>query len=141
MTVAVPTLSSRGWVRSAAEKADYLLAHFFESDHFQTYLYGDSVASLPYLVEQHGGDPMKLCSELQQVVQAYLSRYFDNAQVEVTSDDDPAYNLNPNPNSAVALRMWASVLQDGKEYSVARLIETANSKLVKVVNLNNQGTA
>lgn len=141
MTVAVPTLSSRGWVRAPAEKADYLLAYFFESDHFQTYLYGNTVVSLPYLVEQHGHDPLTFCNQLQQVMQDFLGRHFDSVQVEVTSDDNAAYNANPNPASAVTVRIWASVVQDGKEYSVLKLIETANSKLVKVINLNNTGVA
>jgi hypothetical protein len=141
MTVVVPTLSSRGWVRAPAEKADYLLSHFFEADRLQTYLYGDNVSSLQFLVEQHGHDPLTFCSALQQTLQNYLGRYFDSAQVEVTSDDNPAYNTTPNPTSAVTVRIWASVVQEGKEYSIVKLIETANSKLVRVLDLINNGSA
>lgn len=138
--VALPTLSSNGWVKSPAEKADFLLSHFYESDKFQTYLYGDNVSNVQWLVEQHGHDVVAICSQLKRVLELYLGRYFDTASVQVTSNDNPTYNPSPHQASDITLRVVASVTQDGKEYTFARLIETADAKFKRVTKLNNDGS-
>lgn len=140
MTVAVPTLSSNGWVRAPADKADYLLAHFYESDKRQTYLYGENVTNLQWLIEQYGHDIILVCQEVRRAVQLYLSRYYDTADVQVTSDTEPGYTTVPNDTSFVRLRMVCTVTEEGKEYSIAKLIEISDGKFKKVVNLVNQGS-
>lgn len=141
MSIAVPTLSSNGWVRAPAEKADFLLSHFYESDKFQTYLYGEGITSIQWIIEQYGHDIIACCSELRRALELYLGRYFDSVTAQVTSNDNITYNPVPHQGSDITLRLVCSVTQDGKEYSFARLIVTSDSKFQRVINLNNEGSA
>jgi hypothetical protein len=134
-TISVPALSATGWTRSPAEKADYLMSHFYESDKFQTYLYGLNVCSLPWLIEQYGNEPARVCREIEDQLGAYLSRYYDSAVVQCVANDNP----DVNPTSEITLRLYCQVTEEGKEYVIARLIMTKDSKFQKIVKLNNQG--
>lgn len=137
--VPVPTLSSAGWVRSASQKADFLLSHFYESDKFQTYIYGQNVTNLQWLIEQYGHDIIKVCQEIQRALELYLGRYYESVAINVVSDDDPAINAVPNETSSIKLRLYAQVTEKGKDYSFARLIMATNSKFASIVKLNNEG--
>lgn len=133
MTIAVPTLSAAGWVRSPAEKADYLFSHFYESDKFQTYLYSNNVSNLQYLIEQFGHDIITVTQKLRSALEIYLARYYDVVTVEVTSEDV----LAPTADGKITLRVFCRVIENGKEYSFGKLIVAMNSKLEKVITLNN----
>lgn len=140
MTVAVPTLSSAGWVRAPADKADFLMSHFFESDKFQTLLYGQNVCNLQWLIERYGHDMTLVCQEIRRDVQVYLARYYDTANVQVTVDTDPAYNTVVNDSSFVKLRLVMTVTENGKEYSIAKLIEISDGKFKRIANMINEGS-
>lgn len=139
MTIAVPTLTAAGWVRTPAEKADALMSHFYESDKFQTYLYDENVTNVQWLIEQYGHDVVVLCTRMRETLEDYLNRYYDAALIQVTSDDNPSYNLTPNLSSAITLRVVITVTDGGKDYSFAKLIVASDSKFEKIMNLNNEG--
>ncbi len=134
MTIPVPTLSSSGWVTALSEKADFLLSHFFASDKYQTALYGKNVSNLQWLVEQYQKDPMAMSQQLRSAVETYLSRYYDiaTAQVSVTDPDKDG-------SGRYGLRLYCSVVENGKEYSFGKLIVLLNSKIDKIIKLNNEG--
>ena len=138
VVIAVPTLSSAGWVRSPAEKADFLLSHFYESDKFQTYLYGKNVANLQWLIEQHGHNITKLCSEIRLTLEQYLGRYYEAVSIEVVSNDQTGTAGDTESNS-VQLRVFCQVTENGKDSSFGRLMMQTNSKFQSVVKLNNLG--
>lgn len=133
-TISVPALSSSGWTRSPAEKADLLMSHFYESDKFQTYIYGPNVTSLPWLIEQYGNDPSRVCREIEDQFGNYLQRYYDAVSVQCISNDN-----DTNNTSEITLRLFATVTEQGKEYVIARLIMAKDSKFQRIVKLNNQG--
>ena len=136
MSKVVPTLSSSGWVSSAQEKADMLFAHFYESDKFQTYLYGDNVSNLQYVIERSGHDMIAVVSSLRATLETYLGRYYDTVNVDIsTADTTPDL-----PSGKIILRVYCTVTDNGKDYSFGRLIEAMNSKLEKVVKINNSET-
>lgn len=139
MTIAVPTLTAAGWVRSPADKADALMSHFYESDKFQTYLYGQAVTNVQWLIEQHGHDVLTLCTRMREALEDYLNRYYDAALVQVTSDDNPSYNETPNQSSKITLRLVITVTDGGRDYSFAKLIQASDSKFERIVDLNNEG--
>lgn len=139
MAAVVPTLSSNGWVRSPAEKADFLLAHFYEGDKFQTYLYGENVTNLQWCIEKWGHNIVALCDQIKRALEVYMGRYFDSASVQVTSNDNRIYNAEPNQSSEITLRVVIDVTENGQTYSVARLIVASDSKFQRVINLNNDG--
>lgn len=134
MSIKIPTLSSSGWVSEVSEKADKAISYFFVSDHSQTALYPGNVSSLAYIVQQYGNDALALLSEMQRRVQTYMGRQFDEANVSVTL----AAVTEPD-NGQINLKLLISVKENGKEYSIGRLIKTLNSKVQEIINLNNNG--
>ena len=134
MSKKIPTLSSSGWVSEVSEKADKAISYFFVSDHSQTALYPGNVSSLAYIVQQYGNDALALLSEMQRRVQTYMSHQFDEANVSVTL----AAVTEPD-NGQINLKLLISVQENGKEYSIGRLIKALNSKVQEIINLNNNG--
>ena len=49
----LPSLSTDGWVFATAEKADYLISHFFVAEYSQTQLYVSHVSSFPKIIQQN----------------------------------------------------------------------------------------
>lgn len=133
-TIAVPTLSIAGWVRSPSEKADALIAHFYESDKAQTLLYGDNVANLQFIIEKYGHDTVAVQQQLRTELERYLSRYYDAVNVSVTSDTS-----SEKSDGKVELRLYADVTEAGKQYSFGKLLVISNSKIDKIMSLNNVG--
>lgn len=135
MAKAVPTLSSAGWVRSPSEKADALISHFYESEYSQSYLYQNNVSNLQYLVERYSHDIVSFVQQLRLTLETYLGRHYDTANVDVNSD------VSENLTGRVNVTVYCTVTEDGKEYSFGRLLMVANSKIEKIINLNNTGSA
>lgn len=131
MAIPVPTLTTAGWVTAPADKADALMSHFFEAEKSQTFLYGSNVSSLQSLVEQYGNNPTNMTQELRSALEDYLGRYYTGAIVNINIYDDgtPRYEL----------RVYVQVTEDGKQYSFGKLLQVNNSKIQKVVSLNNEG--
>lgn len=136
MVKKIPTLSSSAWVGEVGEKADKAIAYFFVSDYSQSVAFSGNITSLSYIVQQYGNDALTLQSEMQRRVQTYMARLFDEATVEVSvtavdlENDDGQLNIN----------LKISVVDAGKRYSLARLIKTMNSKVQKIIDINNEGS-
>ena len=132
MSAKVPTLSTSGWVEDIAEKADRLMSYYFVSDASQTTLYLGKITSLPLQIQRYGQDDYGLRQAVQAELTQLFGRYFDAVQVEVTTD-------KPVPNDLNRINLTLSVLvtQNGKQYSLGRLISTINSKITQIVDINN----
>ena len=78
----MPTLSYVGWTRNTAEKLDFALAHFFESEETQTYLYPGQIADVHSIIARnvHNNDEMVI--EMSSLLTTYLRTIFDHAEVE-----------------------------------------------------------
>lgn len=135
MAIPVPTLSVKGWVTSAAQKADSLISHFYESDKRQTALYGDNVSNLQWVIEQYGHNPLLVCTQLRDELSRYLARYYQSVSVDVT----PA-GTDKTPGTALTLALYCDVIDDGKQYSFGRLINVNDSKFATIKKLNENGT-
>ena len=125
----LPTLSSSGWVTAVSEKADRLLAYFFESDGLQSSLYRDKVYSLPTIVKDFNGDAQVITNEIQTQLTQYLSKYF--TAVEVQADHEV------NDKGEITVKIYARLTEDGKEYSLGKLVVLADNNISKVIALNN----
>lgn len=132
-TIPVPSLSFAGWIRSPAEKADALFSHFYESEKAQTVLYGDRVSNLQWIIEEYGSDIVNLTNKLRQGIEQYLSAYYDTVNVDITTNNN-AENLNGNINITV----YIDVTEDGKTYSFGKLLNITDSKIQKIIGLNNK---
>lgn len=133
MTIPVPSLTVAGWVKSPAEKADLLFSHYYESDKFQTYIYGNNVANLQHVIEQNSHDVVALVQAIRSSLEVYLGRYYEAVLVDVSVDEESEEYKQGN----VKLKVYCRITENGKDYSFARLIETIDSKLKQVVKINN----
>lgn len=133
-TTPVPSLSSAGWVRAPAEKADYLMSHWLESDKAQTALYGSKVTNLQYTVEQYGHDPLQLVQSLRSDLEDYLRRYYDAVLVETTTDASPA-----NTNPLYTINIYIEVTELGQVYSFGYILSAEGTKVGKLIKMNNTG--
>jgi len=134
-TPVVPSLSLDGWVSNPPEMADYLLSHFFLSEYSQSQLWYKKVSSLPWIIQNNQGNMRGTVREMQDTLEKYFGAYFPQVTVEVTHDD------GGDTRSKVDLHIFISVVdRTGKEHSVAKMVQVIESKINKIVNLNNTGS-
>jgi len=126
----VPSMSDRGWIASAPEKADSMMSHFFEADVEQTYLYPDGIANLQGLLQKYGNEMNTFCAQLQSALQLYFGRYFDKASVNVTSDADTS------PSNVVIVKVSCIVTQANRDFPLEDLIQLSEGKFKRLVRLN-----
>lgn len=131
--IPVPSLSDQGWLWARDQKIDFLLAHFFEANASQSYLFRGSVNSMQNILAEKGDDIVSLCQTLNRVLESYLGKYFDSATVEAI------HNLSDLSNK-VTITLRITIVDGDKSYSVNELIEQVNSKFVRVVKQINEGT-
>lgn len=128
----VPSLSTDGWVRSTPMKCDYLISHFFLSERSRTYLYKDQISSLPWILQNNKDDINAITEQTQNTLEKYFGRYFPEVVVQVKHKLEDA--------GKYALMIYVSVVDhEGKEFSLGRLANVVNSKMIKVADLNNYG--
>lgn len=132
----VPTLSTFNWVKNPAERIDFLLTHMFYADKLQTSLYGNNVTSIPWILEESSGSLDKATVAMRQAINTYLLRYYDSVQVDIsTTEEDPDVS-----STKVRMSLQISVIQDGVEYQVSRLISLVDGRFRQFINTNNNPT-
>lgn len=132
--IPVPTLSLDGWVKDSLTKADYLMAHFFESEQSQTAFYTGQVASLQGIIQANGNDMSKTADAIRETLTEYFSRYFPRVQCGCSYRADP-----PNSSSYVMEIDLSFADVDGKQYGIERVFTLLNSKFEIIKSLNNSG--
>lgn len=124
----VPTLTSMGWAGDPATMAARLIDYALTSEHSQTKFYTREVFSIPYLIQQHGDEPRRLATTMEDKLFSYFSRYFDTANVSVTADaldsNDGRYNLKIDVNLTL----------NGQRHSLGRLLQVGESKIFNVTD-------
>ncbi len=83
--VALPSLSSNGWVFSSLKQADFIMAHFLASQKSQSYVFGKDISSFAYLVSCYCNDPETLAIETKNTLEKILNRYFNGVDVQTYS--------------------------------------------------------
>lgn len=132
--ICAPTLSPQGWVTDVNNKADVLLSWFYESMYSQSYVYGNKVSSLQYLLQKYGNNITIFIQKLQDALELYLGRYYDVATATVTSDSTDITNLG----TTSIVRIHCSVMEGGITYSMGGLLTVANSKITSISKLINR---
>ncbi len=132
MAANVPSISTLGWVKGVAEKLDLLLSYYFVSENSQSNTYAGKVISLPYQIQQYGSDPINLKQSMTDTLTVYLERYFDAVDVSITTE----VPLETDPNR-IHITVDIIVTQNGVRASAGKLIETINSKLSNIFDINN----
>lgn len=121
--MAIPTLSSSGWVSDPMNVLSKLYDYFLTTETNQSYFFKDDLISLQYLLATYGDDPSLLSSKTKDNLRLLLKRYFSSINVETSitlpppENDDGKYDLTIN----------VTVMQNGKTYSLGRSLETNGS--------------
>lgn len=135
--IKVPTMSTRGWVSTVADKFDFLLAHMVESDADQDPIYGNRVSNLQSLVQKHSSDPHAMASAIQNMLVTYLSRYYSEkveieTEVRPTKKDDGTLNEN-----RVHIDFFITFKVNGVTYRAQQVLSTIDSKFHEFARVNN----
>lgn len=132
----VPTLSTHGWVTNTAEKIDFLLAHWVESDAEQDTIYGNNVTNLQEVIQKYNDDPHRIASEIQNKLGAYLSRYYPDGVIVETSvtpakDQEPVNEFRMNIGVVIVFKVG------DKEYKAPHQLSLIDSKFNAFTRINN----
>jgi|ERR1035437_179431 hypothetical protein len=130
--IMLPSLSEDGWVKSTQQLADYMLTHFFLSEKSQTFLYGSSVSSLQFIIQDNAGNMLNTVTAVQTALTTYFGRYFTNVVADCNSND-----INVNGTS-VNLNIFVSFTDsDGISYSLGKIVTVADAKIKTFATINN----
>lgn len=132
MDKAVPTLSSDGFATDIRVKADALIAYYFASDFSQSNLFRENIVSLAYQVQQFGSSPNELKRVITASMEGYLGRHFDSASVSVQINESDA-------SAQYEIVFDAVVTQDDLKYSVGKLVEIQNNRVVRIIDKLQKG--
>lgn len=135
MTIVIPSLSTKGYIENAEEQLDKQLAYYLSTNPSQTLLYNGTVVSLQYAIFRAAGDIDRLCSIVNNDLNAVFGRLFpDGVTVDVSYTTE-------NNSSRVNLQIAMSVIKGNRKYDLARAINGVDSvfvgsqKATRLVNL------
>lgn len=136
--IPLPKFGTTGWTTSSNEKADGIMANFFETDAYQSNLYSGNLSSLQDLVQRFNGNPIDLVTNVRQTLEKYLARYYpEGVVVNVTSPaTSPTWQ-----GSVYEITISATVTEAGVQQSIGFLVSAENSIITKIARLNNYGAA
>ena len=130
--IPAPTLDETGWATAPTDKADAVLSDAFEANASQTYLYKGRITSIQKVIEQSANDMIALVNNLKNALEVYLNRYYLNSSVDVS------YKTALEDESNITITIYCIVTeQDNTQYSLGRLLEVADSKITKIMRINN----
>ncbi len=133
MVTSIPTLSSKGWVKTIEEKGDFALSYFITTEQSQSVLYQGKLISLQYLVQRYGNDEVTLQAEVGKALEQLMRGYFGESVDAVVDVAEAA----PNKPGQLTITFRCIVREDGREHSLGRRVQFLNSKLVDIIKINN----
>ena len=129
----VPALSPDGWVTDTVIKCDYLLSHFFLSEYSSSYVSYGKVTSFPYILQKNKDSKTNLVDDTKSSLLEYFGRYFTKTEVDVKlREEDPS-------KYGIVISITVTD-ENGKEFSVAKIADILDAKILSVRDLNNYGT-
>lgn len=127
----VPTLSSSGWVKTPAEKIDFLMTYFVYTIKNQTTVFGSNATSLQACLENAGNDMNAACANVRSALITYLGRYYDSVNVDVTfALTDPTTSA-----SLTTMSITITVTENGLSYSIEQLLQLIDGKFQSFIDI------
>lgn len=80
----VPTLGPRGWVTDGKTMLDQVMSWVYASDASQSHFFDADISSMVKVVQDNASDITKACPAIQSLLERYLSKFFDDVQLEVS---------------------------------------------------------
>lgn len=135
MTQAVATLSLAGFVTDMPTMIDRMFSYYLTSDYSQSNIFNGKILSLQRQIQAYQHDRMLLINNIREELEGYFNSVADSSTIKVTLEDP-----NPDDPNRLNITLAAMVVKNGKAYSVGKLIETQDSKILQIIHLNNDGT-
>jgi len=134
-TQAIPTLSTAGFVTDIPTMIDRMFSYYLTSEYSQSNLFQGKILSLQKQIQAYQHDRNLLITNVRDELEGYFNSVADSTTVKVSLDDP-----NPDDPNRINITLEAMVVKNNKAYSVGKLIETQDSKILKIIHLNNEGT-
>ena len=131
MVACVPTLSTNGWVTSPVEKFDNAFADFMSSNYSQSKEFYSTISSLPYVIQQCTGDPVRLESLAKTTLVNHLTGLFEDLTVSTVVRD------HPTEAGKMQLIFYVAATESGTPFNFARAIKDIDSKTLELFDINN----
>ena len=128
-----PTLSMVGWTTNTAEQLDYALAHFFECEYSQSYLYSDKIADVHAIIADNVENIPNMVSALAGRLELYLSSIFD--QVSVLG----VYPLTDEKDNRVEIKLSIRIKNNDSILDSEKYVNYRFNKFKSITNFSNYG--
>ena len=128
-----PTLSMVGWTTNTAEQLDYALAHFFECEYSQSYLYSDKIADVHSIIADNVENIPNMVSALAGRLELYLSSIFD--QVSVLG----VYPLTDEKDNRVEIKLSIRIKNNDSILDSEKYVNYRFNKFKSITNFSNYG--
>lgn len=135
MSKMMPTLSHVGWTRNTAEKLDFALAHFFESEETQTYLFPGQIADVHSIIARNVHDNDALIVDMASLLTQYLRTLFDHAEVE-------GVNISKeknDPKDRIEIAMRIRVKDEENQIMMQRFVNYEFNRFKSITEVSNYG--
>ena len=128
----IPTLSSAGFVSDVPTMIDRMLAYYLTSDYSQSNLFHGQILSLQKQMQAYQHNDIELITNVREQLEGYFGGIADAVTVTVSTA-----RPNPEDPARINVSVSVSVIKGGKQYDIARLIETQNSITRNIMTINN----
>lgn len=130
MAKVIPVLDSNSFITDLPIKADEAMSNIYITQRSQTDAYRGQLVSLADMIKRFGSDPRQLKDHVQETLQSYFDRQFDECNLKVT-----AFEVG----SSIDLHIDA-ILRDGTEQiNLVHAVTYTNSKIKSIIDLQNDG--
>lgn len=133
MTTRVVTLQKEGYLSDIDKKIDYLMCCYFFSKYSQSTLYYGNVFSLMKIIQMHGNEPVSIQTNVENSLQTFLSKWFQNVQVSVSVDE----NIYPGIGLIIDATVTDNVKGVMQTRSIGYSLLINDSRLKSITNMNN----
>lgn len=127
-----PTLDTDGWANTSIKVADYMLSHFFLSDHAQTAFFTGDVYSFAWILQQNQGQIDRIREETQSSLSTYFSKMFSQVDVQVADVANP-----DSINQKIISLYLVFTDTEGVSYNLSRLVKHTDMKVNEVIAVSN----
>lgn len=132
MQTAVPTLSSRGWLKTNdEEKIAQLLAHYFATDGAQDHIYASGVTPVPVIMKESGDNIGQMLLSFRNSIFTLFSRYFDVVEIDVVERE------NVVESNKLSIAIKCDIINNGVRHSLAIAYGLEGSKFKQFIDVNN----
>ena len=129
MKIAIPTLTTSGFITDPNIILVKIYEYFLTSDYSQSVIFYNKIASLPYLIHKHGPKLDDLKVDIEATLSSVMDNYFDNYEVNVEITNTPHGEHNKKP---YLLTIELTAIVGEKKYYLNKNLNIKESKILEL---------